>query len=478
MLDEDDEPLEEERAEFYLKEKQQQAVDAANDPDVDTLILFGTVGTGKTDVAAHIVISICDTFPKTRWPVFRQNLSTSQDSIIPSYLDMLERMGFVRDVDYIYREKPYRITFPNKSTIPFREADITKDREAKKLKGINASGNHIDEGDELAEVMLVTATSRKGRHNEYGQPSLSIHTLNPTDHPYYMDIYNKYKEPEKYGELPKNIRCIEFGLEDSWQSQQDIDAMLSNPDWWVQRYIKNNWNYKDEDKTIFKSHVFAKARTETIKAGKKGAGYDVAEDGVDRSVYAEWEGLTLIDIIITKDTKEKVATDKQAQWLKEHSDQHSIGYENIAVDGVGIGVGVLSAGRLLNAVFDVYKSGYAVDPYLTYKDHAPTKEEVEKMQDILSFDMLRSQVAYLFAMGMEQGFIKILASCPYYNDLKSEAQSHYHKTTDKVFRLESKDSIKKRTGKSPDIFDAVIMGLWKQLKKGHVIEWASAADMA
>ncbi len=36
---------------------------------------------------------------------------------------------------------------------------------------------------------------------------------------------------------------------------------------------------------------------------------------------------------------------------------------------------------------------------------------------------------------------------------------HHHEYKDKVC-VESKESIKKRLGKSPDIFDSVLMGFW------------------
>ena len=138
-----------------LKPKQQQAVEAANDPNIDTLFLFGTVGTGKTDIAAHIVISIAYKFPKTYWPVFRQNLTTAKKSVIPSYEIMLERMNLFEGVDYTFNRTDNFIKFTNGSIIPFIEADESKDRRGSKIKGINATGNHIDEADELTEMMLL-----------------------------------------------------------------------------------------------------------------------------------------------------------------------------------------------------------------------------------------------------------------------------------------------------------------------------------
>ncbi len=38
-------------------------------------------------------------------------------------------------------------------------------------------------------------------------------------------------------------------------------------------------------------------------------------------------------------------TGKQAEWLIEHSDNFAIGYENIAVDGVGVGTLGIDGGK-------------------------------------------------------------------------------------------------------------------------------------
>ncbi len=60
-----------------------------------------------------------------------------------------------------------------------------------------------------------------------------------------------------------------------------------NPTWWVGRYLKNNWEYQDESKTIFRSVFFAKAIVKRATSqDAKTTDYDVARDGVDRSVAA------------------------------------------------------------------------------------------------------------------------------------------------------------------------------------------------
>ena len=73
-----------------------EAAAAVNGVKIDTLGLLGTVGTGKTDLGAHHLLSIAYQFPKTYCPVFRQNISTAMKTVIPSYLEMADKMGLVQ----------------------------------------------------------------------------------------------------------------------------------------------------------------------------------------------------------------------------------------------------------------------------------------------------------------------------------------------------------------------------------------------
>jgi len=98
--------------------------------------------------------------------------------------------------------------------------------------------------------------SRKGRANQNGQPSINILTMNPNNGWTKSRYYDKWKK----NELPKNVLVIEFTLEDSWQAQQDIDSLMrSKPQWWIERYLRNNWNYQDEDHALISGYLWEKA---------------------------------------------------------------------------------------------------------------------------------------------------------------------------------------------------------------------------
>lgn len=427
---------------LQLKPKQLKVIEAANNPKIHTIVLIGSVGTGKTDIAACIAIAICQKFKKTYWPVIRQNISTAKKSVIPSYLEMLEKMGFVEGQDFKYNKQDFDITFfETNSKIVFTEADITKDRQGRKLKGMNASGNHIDEADELSQLMFITATSRRGRRNLNGQPSLSIITMNPND----THLKKLYYEPWRNGTLPENVAVIEFTIEESWQTPEDIAAMMLNPKPWVQRYIMNNWDFVEDDNSLFKYRFFDANLVSLLDANAtRYIGYDVARSGKDRSVIALWYGRTLVDIVITKDHDEQITTDEQAMNLIKYMTQNAVVAQNIAIDAVGIGVGVIDHMKSKGIIVRQFMSGAS-----------PT---------VATYDNLRSQVIFEFSQGLEKGTIKIHDKCAFRNELISEAMAHMHNVSDKKLSVESKDKVKARTGSlSPDILDAVVMGLYPQL---------------
>lgn len=435
-----------------LKQKQQTVIDAINNPKISTIVLIGVVGSGKTDIAAHASISIAYTFPKTYWPVFRQNISTAKRSVIPSYLNMLDKMNLVEHEDYTYNKQDFTITFlHNKSVIPFIEADFTKDREGRKIKGINATGNHIDEADELHQTMFTTATSRRGRHNENHQPSLSIITMNPNN----TALKELYYDPWNAGTLPNDTVVIEFTLEDSWQSKADIEAMMRNPRPWRERYLLNNWNYHDDQDSLFKYRYFhAALTTELDNNALRYIGYDVAWKVGDRSVLALWYGKTLVDIIIVKDHDLEMTTHDQALELIKYMTLNAVTADHTSVDAVGGGAGVVGTMKSRGMTPQEFVSG-----------GTPTSDR---------YDCLRSEVIYQFSEGLERGEIKIYEGCPFRNELISEAMAHNHELDGKKLSVESKKKVKERTGSlSPDIFDAVVYGLSPQIKAGggYGIAW-------
>lgn len=243
---------------LQLKPRQQRVIDIINDrPEIDEIVLIGPTGAGKSALAAHVFISICDAFPMSQIFVWRKNFSTARKTIWRTYKKMLSDMNMIEEEHYHLNEGSLLIEFPNKSIITFAEADATKDRDQNKIKGLDITANQIEESNEFVEDAVDMIMSRKGRANQAGQPSINILTMNPNNGWTKSRYYDKWKK----NQLPSNVLVIEFTLEDSWQSDQDINSLIrSKPKWWVERYLHNNWNYLDEDHALISGYLWEKAK--------------------------------------------------------------------------------------------------------------------------------------------------------------------------------------------------------------------------
>lgn len=428
---------------FSLKSKQQYFIDQINNPQYDTYVLMGSVGTGKTDVAAHAVTTICQKFPGTYFPVFRLNNTTAERTTFLSYLNMLDLMGFEEGVEYTKTTKPLQINFRNGSKIPFIEADHTKDREGRKIKGVNASGSHIDEADELQFEMFLQAASRKGRRNQVGQPSITIVTMNPNNSWAKELYYDKFRK----GELPPNVCVIEFTIDDSWQSPNDIRTLKDYPYAWQQRYLWNNWNYSDDDDSLFKYRDLDAAHTHVIKGGERYAALDVArKENGDRSVISLWTGQVLTDVKIIKEKNKAKRGDIQAEDFMEFCEENNVGYQNATIDITGVGW----------TVYDpCIKAGFKCRQFVAGGKATSIPKGSKKQQ---RFKDKRAEATFNLAYALQNGTAKFHHAVPFLSELKKELTAQHYNPTDKILKVESKEEVKKRLGFSPDIADSVIMG--------------------
>jgi phage terminase large subunit len=76
------------------------------------------------------------------------------------------------------------------------------------------------------------------------------------------------------------------------------------------------------------------------------------------------------------------------------------------------------------------------------------------------FKNLRSQLWWQFKEGLKEGSIKFspeLQACEYWDELTEDLMApRYKVVNDRYIQIESKDEIKKRLGRSPDVGESLI----------------------
>ncbi len=441
---------------LQLKPKQRQVIDYLNDnPEVDEIVLIGPTGCGKSALVAHVYISICDAFPMSQIFVWRKNFNTARKTIWRTYKKMLADMNMKEDEHYKLNEGSLLIEFPNKSLITFAQADASTDRDSNKIKGLDITANQLEESNELTEDAVDMIMSRKGRANQNGQPSINIHTMNPNNGWTKSRYYDKWKN----GTLPKNVMVIEFTLEDSWQTQQDIDSLLrSKPQWWIERYLKNNWNYLDEDHALISGYLWDKAsvfRLPDLKRDEDGnvinigrvrfdkvIGVDISDSGPDATI------LSLIEYDVLTEQRELKLPELQygknseldarprgyllAQQLIAYAESKGFNKGNarqISLEVNGVGTSMRDSMKLL---------GWFIDEYT-----ATGKSRNETL-----LNMRRA---------LDEGEVQVLQRESYRghdDELWREISAHDTDMVDGVEKVTKKDKIKEQLGRSPDYADS------------------------
>lgn len=435
---------------LQLKPKQTQTLQIINNqPDIDEIVLIGAVGTGKTVIASHVIASICYSFAETRWFAWRKNNTVSRRTLVRTFKKTLSQMNLFEGIDWTWHDMAMEIRFVhNGSSISFSEADRSKDRDQMKIKGIDATGNLIDEANELEEDTFDMILSRKGRANENGQPSINIITMNPNNGWSKRRYYDKWKK----GTLPPNVLVIEFTIEDSWQAEQDIKALYRKAKWWVERYVKNNWNYADEDHSLITSYLWEKSQVyqlpDASETFNKYIGVDPSDTGSDTTIA------TLIDngvMVAQKELKipplehgrdnevdQRPISHLYTNELIKFAQQHGFTARysgNIAIEENGIGVGMRD---------DLRKRGWYPTIY-----HATNQ--------------MRNKIYLGLRTNMDNGDLKIFyVDDEKYDDNTLQRQLFAH-TTDIKNEQEvvcSKDIVKAEIGVSPDKSDSLAIANW------------------
>ncbi len=456
-----------------LLSAKQDAIGDAISAGKKVIVLEGAMGTSKTYGAAIALITVALKFPGSIIFVGRFSMPEMKTGTLLSFREAAQDMGLREGYHYKDNKSDYHFQFMREgrgSFIFFREMNHTKDPQFFKLKSANLTCGMIDEADGIVQSGFNMLNARTGRANKNGAPDFVILACNANEGWIKDDYYNKHHEPEKYGELPDDVAVIEFELEDSFLPDSYYLKQMSNPKQWVERYLRNNWNFGDDMYSLFKyRHMDAIHVKEQPQAGADTLGIDAGRSH-DRTTGGHWKGNTLKNIVVFKDKNVEMDYDEQAELVYEYCQRNNIPWQNIWVDAVGEGQGLISSlkskyGWEVNSWVSnaVSESKLALERELSKATDDYQRRLVKKKYPVVYAD-LRSEQGYLLSLDIEQEVAHFYEGCPHLGEFKKEATMHNHTNNGRVFKLEAKDKVKERLQLSPDIFDCVLMGYYAQRK--------------
>lgn len=447
---------------------------------VEEIFLIGPIGSSKTFAMAYLHANVAYQFADSIIPVARKDMSEAQITTWPVYLETLDLMGMEFGVDYTIREatNDLRIKFANSSIIQFIGLNKSRDRQWSKAK-VTSTMAGVDEVDDVEEDGYDVLYSRTGRRNKNGAPRVMVSCCNPNDAWVKRKIYLPWLKregrrlpglsDEEWDAIipldPKKV-VIEFTMEDSMLYKDGYYSRFSDrPLAWRQRFLMNNWNYIDDENSLFKSRAMDTLTINRLKKADRYIGVDPNAGGNDRASIVLWEGDTLVDAeVYTTEELKKLATSEEkipdynygaiiGRLTIAMMEREGVGALNVGGDVVGIGQGWLT---------HMLSKGYRVMQFRSGDAPIQTAAEKDKKLKPPYYD-LRSQMYALWGLDVDNARVYFYAGMPHLSALKKELMLHEGDASEKVMRVTPKTDLSKLLGSSPDIADGAMMGYWVRM---------------
>lgn len=327
-----------------------------------------------------------------------------------------------------------RIVTTNGSEVMILTAEATSlSKEAKNLMGFGASMVIVDESSLIPDqifgkILRMVGGYKKGKLVQLGNPFEKNHFFKAFSQERYVSLSVDYKQAIKEGrlteeyveEMKENLTELEWTIfyECKFPQGGNDDALI--PIDWIHAAVDNKLDI-DSD---------------AVKQG----GLDVARFGRDKTVFIVRHGGKVIKIFVVSEMDTMAVTG----WASKIIDDYDL--DTTAVDIIGIGSGVYD--RLEELGYDVI--GVSVGA-------SPTDEDENK-----KFFNLRAQIHWnlrtLFKPNKDG---KPSISIPNDPELISELSMITYKfSSERKIRIESKDELRKKLGRSPDKADALSLAFF------------------
>ena len=439
-----------------ISRKQRQFLELMEDPQITELLVGGAAGGSKSYSIGMIIALWARKYPGVRFFVGRKTLKSLKQSTINTMLSkVFPALGLTSD-DYHMGWGSMELAFKNGSLVIFGELDYApSDPVYSRVGSLEVDVAIIDEAGEVTRMAKDAIKSRTGRGvmAQRGMPGKLLLGSNPDINWLKDEYYDPYEKLGGGGfqkwqigriningeKLPTYRAFLRMGAYDNpFLPQSYIDNLKTLPPILRKRLLDGNWNYADDESSLFRAGLLDKAMTYEMPEGSAEdtfIGVDLADSGGDRTVFSLMKKGVLINQKLStvqmnweKDSKlpmGRLVTDELVEFAQRNGIDQRLA-RHIAVEINGVGASVRDFLR---------ERGWQVLEYTaTHKT--------------------RSENYYNLMMDMDAGEVKILHDMIGLDDLRRELMSHSFEMNNQEPSVVKKEKIKQAIGHSPDLADS------------------------
>lgn len=444
-------------ADLTISEVQNIAMQEFEDPTVVSIIFGGGAGGGKSFLLGLLVALAAKKYPGTRWGLARKELKSLKQTTLATLISKVHRSLGISENDYKLNLLDSTLEYTNGSEILL--LDLTakpSDPEMESLGSLELTGAFVDEVGEVNKKAYDVLSSRVNRwlNKEFGITGKVVASCNPSPGFVRQDYFDKYDQlgggriqkwksghvwvnGERVDAYSVYIRSTVF--DNPFIDDNYTEGLRRLPPQEKKRLLDGNWNYLDEDDSLFpmalvdKMTVYAVPENEDGKFNKY-IGIDPSDSGKDETVVTLveegviTEQLTIKSPIGKDDAIGYYIAGKVILFAERHGFNKLVA-RNITVEGNGIGASLRDAMRVFGWNVQVYTATLQT----------------------------RSDGYYQFMVDADAGRIKVLNTIIEDGILLRQITAHRYDLDTGKPRVTKKKELRQVLGRSPDHADSAMI---------------------
>jgi hypothetical protein len=409
----------------------------------------GSKGSAKSFTGCSLIFGDALIYPETHYFIARKTLTDLRKFTIPSIHEVLTNWG-ITEKYYKYNGQDNYFQLYNKSKVFLIDAKYApSDPNYMRFGSMQMTRGWIEEAGEFEEECKNNLQASIGRwkNDLYDLTPKLLQTCNPAKNYLYRDYYKLAKE----GKLESHKKFIQALPSDNKKLPPEYISnllkILSQNE--IQRLVYGNWEFDDNPYAIFDYNDILNIFTNEFvkKTNEKYITADIAYEGSDKFVIGVWDGFVLEKIIAI----DKIDETLVAKKIHEIRIDNQVPLTNVVYDADGLKMFVRQSAE----------SGYLAGANQFHNGGRPIKIEGQ----IENFTNLKTQCYFELAKKVKEN--KIFIQTKDYRKQIIEELEQINKmplNDDGKIKLEQKDNIRERLGRSPDFADMLMMRMFFELK--------------
>ena len=414
------------------------------DKTISHILYGGSIGGGKSYLGSYWIFLQCLMYPGSRHLIGRSRLNVLKRTTLKTLLDIIKTNKFQEKVNF--NSQTNTLTFDNGSEILLLDLfPYPADPDYDRLGSLEITSAFIDELSEIPyKAFEILFTRIRYKLTEFKLVPKMLCCSNPTAGWAYNYFYKPFVDKaERNGfKFVQALPTDNPHLPATYL--QGLDKNLSTG--FKRRLLYGDWDFSGDDDALF---VFEKLQESFYNDyfenvdDKSYITCDIADLGNDSTVLAIWKGWSLIRLVTLK----KKETTEVVAEIKRLMLEYRTPISNIIIDSVGVGAGVAS---LLKGCVR-YSGG-------------------ERALNNEKFRNIKTQLMYKFADKINLGQVNF--AMEYNDNLVQECLLYKKEFHNEVACITSKEEVKQRLGKSPDIIDALYLRAYFEINKKTPMRFA------